>query len=191
MTSNPLSKARASRRAYLLTGGPGTGKTTLIKEALSLFSGKAGGFYTEEVRERGVRQGFRIITLKGESAPLAKANFPSPYRVSKYGVDIASLEKVGVPAIIEAIHSCEVVVIDEIGRMELFSPAFREAVLEALGSGKKVLGTIMLAPHPFADALKARPEVRVLTLSRANWHEVLEEVLKWLKEGSIDGGESF
>lgn len=169
------------KRVYLLTGAPGTGKTTLIKEALSRLSLKAGGFYTEEVRERGVRRGFRIITLKGESAPLAQVNFPSPYRVSKYGVDVASLERVGVFALREAVRGCEVVVIDEIGKMELFSPAFREAVLEMLGSGKKVLGTIMLSPHPFADAVKARPEVRVLTLTRSNRKEVLEEVSQWLR----------
>jgi nucleoside-triphosphatase len=73
-----------------------------------------------------------------------------------------------------------VVVIDEIGKMELFSEAFRGAVLAALGSGKRVLGTIMLAPHPWADNVKRRPEVEVVALTRANRDEVVEGVAEWL-----------
>jgi nucleoside-triphosphatase len=74
------------------------------------------------------------------------------------------------------------VVIDEIGKMELFSSAFREAVLEAIDSGKKVLGTIMLPSHPWADKIKQRPEVKVLQVSRANRQQVLGEVMGWLGE---------
>jgi len=77
-------------RVYLLTGRPGTGKTSLIKEAASAAGGKAGGFYTEEIRSGGSRQGFRLITLDGDEAVLAHINIPSPHRVSRYGVDVSS-----------------------------------------------------------------------------------------------------
>jgi nucleoside-triphosphatase len=77
-----------------------------------------------------------------------------------------------VPAVLDAARQGHLVVIDEIGKMELLSPRFREAVLTALESGVPLLGTIMLAPHPFADAVKARPDVTLLHLSPDNRQEV-------------------
>jgi len=88
------------KRVYLLTGRPGTGKTRLIKEAIAGVGNKAGGFYTEEIRSSGgVRLGFRLVTLDGQSAILAHVNIQSRYRVGKYGVDIESLDRVGIPAL--------------------------------------------------------------------------------------------
>jgi nucleoside-triphosphatase len=166
---------------YLLTGSPGTGKTTVIRQAIAGSKVKAGGFYTEEIRSGGTRQGFRIITLDGRDATLAHVDSHSRYRVSKYGVDVQNLDNVGVAAIIRAIDESDLIVIDEIGKMELFSPRFREAVLKAIDSGKKVLGTIMLSPHPFADDIKRHPEVKVIQLTRADHEQVLREILDWVK----------
>ena len=168
-------------QAYLLTGPPGVGKTTLIKEAISAAKQRAGGFYTREIRSQGVRQGFEIVTLDGASAILASVDFHGPCRVSKYGVMADNLDNVGVAALRRATKECAIVVVDEIGKMELFSPAFREAVLEALDSGKKLLGTIMLAPHPWADRIKQDPRVEVVMVSRANHQQVAQELLAWLK----------
>jgi nucleoside-triphosphatase len=170
------------KRALFLTGAPGSGKTSVLKEVLSKLEESAGGFYTEEIREGGVRQGFRIVTLDGKEAILAHINTPSPLRVSKYGVSIAGLDEVAVPTIRKAIEECDIVVIDEVGKMELYSPSFREAVSEAIESGKRVLGTIMLKPHPFADKLKRHPSVELLPVSRANHYWAIEQVLSWLSE---------
>ena len=169
------------KQAYLLTGPPGVGKTTLIKEAITAIEQRAGGFYTREMRSQGVRQGFEIVTLDGASAILASVDFHGPHRVSKYGVMVDNMDNVGVAALRRAIKECDIVVVDEIGKMELFSPAFREAVLEALDSGKKLLGTIMLAPHPWADRIKQDPRVEVVMVSRANHQQVAQELLAWLK----------
>ena len=166
---------------YLLTGSPGTGKTTVIKQAIAGSEIKAGGFYTEEIRSCGTRQGFRIITLDGQDAILAHVDTPSHYRVSKYGVDITNLDNIGVAAINRALKESDLIVIDEIGKMELFSPGFREAVLKAIDSGKKVLGTIMLNPHPFADDIKRNLNVNVIELTRANHDQVLREIMDWLR----------
>ena len=168
------------KRAYLLSGEPGTGKTTIIKEVLSKANKSAGGFYTEEIRIQGARQGFKIITLDGKNAVLAHTSVRSPYRVSKYGVDIDSMDKVAVPALKQAIQSKDIVVLDEIGKMELFSSSFKDAVIEALESGKKVLGTIMLAPHPWADKIKARQDVEIIKVTRLNRNEVVNQVLAWI-----------
>jgi len=166
---------------YLLTGKPGTGKTTVIRRAIAGSEKKAGGFYTEEIRIGSIRQGFRIVTLDGHDAILSHVDNHSRYRVSKYGVDIQNLDNIGVAAIERAIAESDLIVIDEIGKMELFSPRFTEAVLKALGSGKKVLGTIMLNPHSFADEVKRHPNVKVVELTRANHDRVLKEILDWIK----------
>jgi nucleoside-triphosphatase len=169
-------------KAYLLTGKPGVGKTSIIKEALKSFGDKAGGFYTQEMRDKGKRTGFEIITLKGDRALLAHMKINSPFKVSKYSVDIDSLNRVGVEAVQKAKIECEIVVIDEIGKMELYSHVFKEAVLQTFDSGKKILGTIMLSSHPWADSIKKRSDVNTLTVTNANQTEVLKEVLRWLED---------
>ena len=168
------------KQAYLLTGGPGVGKTTLIKCAVDRTPMKAGGFFTEEIRVGGTRHGFRIVTLDGQSGILAHVAVKSPHRVGKYGVDTDCLDSVGVKALNDAIDHCDLVVIDEIGKMELCSPAFREAVHRVLSSNKRLLGTIMLAPNPWADSIKNHPCVRLNTVTRANREQALEQVLHWL-----------
>lgn len=146
--------------------------------------GKAGGFYTEEIRSRGAREGFRLVTLDGQDAILAHINIHSPYRVSKYGVDTDSLERVGVSALNQAAEECDLVVVDEIGKMELFSADFRETVWRIVNSGKRVLGTIMLQAHPWADKIKRQPQVHLAEITRANRHRVLEELSAWLQTDS-------
>lgn len=168
------------KEVYLLTGKPGTGKTSLIKQALAAIHVKAGGFYTEEIRIQGVRQGFRLVTLEGKSAVLAHVDIKSPYHVSRYGIDVDSLDKVGVSALQEAGESCDLIVVDEIGKMELFSSSFRETVLRLIDSGKRMLGTIMLSPHPWPDAIKRKPQVNLITLTRSNRSQLLDEITQWL-----------
>ena len=166
---------------YLLTGNPGTGKTSLIKQAVAEFQVKAGGFYTEEIRSQGTRLGFKLVTLDGHEAVLAHTDFSKRFQVGKYGVDIDALDSVGVTALRRAAGQCDLVVVDEIGKMELFSSDFREAVLDIIGGGKRVLGTIMLHANPWADALKRRPQVNLVTVTRANYRQVLDDLRSWLR----------
>ncbi|MFH1087787.1 MAG: NTPase [Chloroflexota bacterium] len=168
-------------RALLLSGLPGTGKTTIIRKAIAGAGKSVGGFYTGEMRAGGVRQGFRLTTIDGQRCILAHVDLAGPRRVGRYGVSSADLERVGVTAIRQAVHEKELVVIDEIGKMELFSSLFQEAVREAIDSDRRVLGTIMVKPHPFADGIKAHPQARVLTVTRENPEAILEEVLRWLE----------
>ncbi len=165
---------------FLLTGGPGSGKTTIVKEALSYTQASAGGFYTEEIRTAGVRAGFKISTFDGREGILAHIDFHSPYRVGKYGVDITELDELGVAALTDAADTRDIIVIDEIGRMELFSQKFREAVWQILQSPKKVLGTVMLKPYPFADKVKCLSGIKLMEVNAQNRLEVLSQVIEWL-----------
>jgi nucleoside-triphosphatase len=169
------------KSVYLITGVPGTGKTSLIKQALSSFQGiKPGGFLTEEIRLQGTREGFRIVTIDGKTALLASTNIYSKYHISKYGVDLNSLDGLGISALKWAAKNCDLVVVDEIGKMELISEKFKAVVLEIVESGKSVLGTIMLKSDPWADMIKQKSQVNLLTLTRHNQGEVLKKVLEWL-----------
>ena len=172
------------KSAYLLTGPPGTGKTRLIMEALGEISGEgAGGFYTEEIRDQVARKGFRVVTLDGQTATLAHINIKGRHRVGKYGVDLEVMEEIAVPALRRAAEKGQLVIIDEIGRMELMSTGFRQVVAEIIKGGHRVLGTITLNPHPPADAIKQRPEVDLVPMTGSNSRQVLEDIRNWLKAG--------
>ncbi len=170
-------------QALLLTGRPGVGKTTVIREVVARLGKAAGGFYSEEVREQGQRIGFRLVALDGPVGTLAAVNISGPYRVSKYGVHLHDLEQVGVEAIRRALAQphVAVVVIDEIGKMELFSPAFRMAVQEALSGPKPLLATVMAGPQPWVDAIKARPDVTLIEVTPANRQALPGRIIRWLQ----------
>ncbi len=168
--------------AVLLTGRPGCGKTTLIRRVIDSLAVDADGFYTQEMRAPdGRRRGFQIITLDGAAATLSSVDIRGPHRVGRYGVDLAGIDGVAVPAVRRAVERRCLVVVDEIGKMELFSPSFRRAVLEALDAGRCLLGTILLGPHPFADSIKARPDVRLIQLTEANRVEMRERVVSLVR----------
>lgn len=157
-----------AKRAYLLTGRPGVGKTTCLKKTLERLHVPAEGFFTEEVRREGKRVGFGLLALGGRRATLASVDRSGPPRVGKYGVNLDALDSVGVPAIYEGIRTGSLVVIDEIGKMEMTSPAFRRAVEATLESGAPILGTMLRASDPWADRVKAHPVVQLIEVTPAN-----------------------
>jgi len=161
----------------LVTGRPGIGKTTLIKRLIEASSLSKGGFYTEEVREKGQRVGFSLITLDGKRSLLAHLKTKSPYRVGRYGVDIDTFEAIGVESIRKAISTNDIIIIDEIGRMELFSRKFREVVLQALKTGR-VVATIKKGRGDFIDKIKSRKDVRMLEVNLENRETLSSKLTK-------------
>lgn len=162
----------------LLCGKPGCGKTTLVAKVLEKLEGEnLGGFITLEMREKSERVGFKIVSLSGEEAILAHKDIESPYRVSKYGVDIEKLEDVGVDALIKATLEADIVVIDEIGKMELCSELFKLSVIKVLESDKMVLATIKEVEDPFVEKIKAMPNTRVLNITEKNRDGLTDKIL--------------
>ena len=170
------------KQKILLTGRPGCGKTTLIKRVVNDLALPAGGFYTEEIRAHGERLGFKIITLDGQEALLAHVDFKTPERVGKYGLDLSALETVGVEALREAVHARQLVVIDEIGPMELRSPIFRDVVNQALDSGAPILATISARSLPFTGAIKERLDVTVIEVRPGNREQLAYELSDQFKK---------
>lgn len=147
---------------FLLEGRPAVGKTTVALRLVDLLRGsglRLAGFTTEEIRERGRRVGFAVESLGGGRGVLAHVNYKGPPNVGKYGVDLAEFERVALPTL-EA--DADVVVIDELGKMELASPAFRDAVERLFDREVAVVATVHVHRHPLTDALKSRPGVEVV-----------------------------
>jgi nucleoside-triphosphatase len=167
---------------WLLTGKPGVGKTTLVRFILRSLKVPAGGFLTEEIQEEGRRVGFVLRDLEGREGILAHASFSSPYRVGRYGVQVQTMEKIGIPALNKAISDKDLVVIDEIGRMELFSPAFQRAILEALDSSKPVLGVLQDRVFPLAQRIGGREDTRIIHVTLKNRDHLLGSILKEMEE---------
>ncbi len=135
-------KGGLDRGKYLLTGLPGSGKSTVIMRCVSLLRARGlrvGGISTPELREGGRRIGFKVVDLSsGREAIMAEADRPLLHRVGRYGVDISAFESVAIPALNGAERRFDVICIDEIGRMELFSTRFKGRILELL-SGPIIL----------------------------------------------------
>ena len=150
----------------LLTGPPGVGKTTVIQTVLSGIEIRAGGFYTQEMRRGGRRVGFSLKTLDGAEGVLAHIDYPRRYRVGRYGVDLNRFEAVALPALERALGEKELIVIDEIGKMELFSERFQEMVEHILAQDKRhLLGVIHQGREPFAASVRQREDVEVMAVS--------------------------
>jgi len=161
------------KRLFFITGVPGIGKTTVLLrtvEALKNMGVKVGGILSREVREGGTRVGFEIEDFETEKRGwLAHVNQPDGPQVSKYRVNLKDLETLGAGSIRNAVAKAQIVIIDEIGPMELFSQAFKEAVVQAINSNKLVLGVIHYrARDPLIELVKGRHDAEILEVTYAN-----------------------
>lgn len=133
-------------RLLFITGRPGIGKTTLILRVIEGLKKKGctvGGMITNEMREGRRRVGFEITDLlSNRRGVLAHINRSSGPKVGKYRVNLRALSSIGARSIREALEKTDVVIIDEIGPMELNSEEFKSAVKEALNSAKPVVSTV-------------------------------------------------
>lgn len=166
----------------LITGKPGVGKTTLVERVVREFraSTRVAGFTTTEVRDRaGERLGFDIVTVDGKQGELARVDLRSSVRVGRYGVNLEEFERLTLPELVR--RDVDLIVIDEIGRMECSSGRFRRAVEDALDAPVNVLATIGVSRLPFFQAVRARPDVELFTLTETNRNALMEELSSCLR----------
>ncbi|MCS7225153.1 MAG: NTPase [Armatimonadetes bacterium] len=158
------------KKNLLLTGRPGVGKTTLVRRVLDQLKGTitVGGFWTEEVRGSQGRIGFRIVTTEGQKGWLAKKGVASPQRVGSYGVYLESIETIIIPSLKRAMENAQLIIIDEIGKMELSHPSFSFWVWRCLQSLVPVLGVLQQSPLSFLDRIKRRSDVALIVVTEQN-----------------------
>ena len=167
----------------LITGPPRSGKSTLIAKLIEYFSNKQTtiyGFLTPEVREGNRRIGFDVEDIstkeRGKLARISKTN--SDYRLGKYSVSIDDLEQI--ISNIEDIRFTEgdLLIIDEIGKMELFSAKFRNFILNIFSSNLTVVATIgITVKHPIKDHLLHIPDVSLFNLDHKNFQNIFQEII--------------
>lgn len=160
-------------RVLLITGDPGTGKTTMIARIIYRVKSEGftvGGIITKEVRKDGERTGFEILDLsslkKGILASITQKHGP---KVGRYKVNLKDLAEIGAKAIEHALSNSDLVICDEIGPMELFSPELRRVFKQLLTTSKPILGSVhKRVVDPLVDEIKASPEVEVMELTPEN-----------------------
>ncbi|XP_010466294.1 PREDICTED: uncharacterized protein LOC104746479 isoform X4 [Camelina sativa] len=194
-------------KCLLVTGPPGVGKTTLIMRVLDMMmmrglsnpNLKIQGFYTQEMRERGgQRVGFQVVTLDGRTSLLASSSTFSSQEsmtswpsVGKYKVDIASFESIALPEL-QVKEDTHLFIIDEVGKMEMFSPSFFPAVLKVLESNIPLLASIPSPKSgrdlPEVARLKNQPGVTIINLSESNRDSMKRHIFDvlsgWLHNGN-------
>jgi nucleoside-triphosphatase THEP1 len=170
-------------RHILVIGPPRCGKSTLIERVVRRLEGPATGFFTRELRTGERRVGFAIETLDGKRGILAHQDLSSHYHVGNYGVNLADIDRIAVPSLVPSGPE-ELVVVDEIGKMECFSRLFRDALIRVLNSSHRVLGSIAVKGDRFIQGIKARDDVLLVGLSEANRDEAVGVVLGELSGGS-------
>lgn len=147
-------------RLFLITGIPGVGKTTLVSKIVMELRKKGvsvGGIYSTERRKDKMRTGF-IITdlLTGFQRELASITGEGP-RIGKYKINLKNLAEFAAPAVENALNNSDIIVIDEVGPMELMSPEFRRAIKKVSESSKPAIIVVHLTmKDPLIDELKER-----------------------------------
>jgi nucleoside-triphosphatase len=129
---------------YFLTGMPKAGKTTVLWELVNELKENGlvvGGFLSPDEKHHGTRTAFHVIDVQsGKKAVLADVKGDGP-KVSKYHVNIKSFERIAVPAM-KKCRQCDVMVIDEIGRMETKSKKFRQELDNILDSDTPLIASL-------------------------------------------------
>jgi nucleoside-triphosphatase len=176
------------KRHLLITGAPGSGKSTLIRRVAERVGSQYAGFYTEEIRVRGSRQGFRLGTFDGHESVIAHVDFEKAVKVSKYGVDVpaidAAIQRAAVPR-----RGVQLYLIDEIGKMECFSTIFVELMQKLLAGREPVVATVAQRGEGFIAEVKQRADCDLWTLTRANRDDMLERLVSWIGERRRTDGE--
>ena len=158
-----------------ITGMPNVGNTdTLLKiiKSLEEHGYKVAGMITEPIVENNKTIGFYVTNwTTRERKIFAHVDYENKEKVGKFGVDITALEEIGVPAIEKAIldNTINIIIIDEIGKMEMLSEKFCEMVIEALDSDKPIMVTLHKKSRtPLLQDVRRRDDIRILEVTPVN-----------------------
>jgi len=163
-----------------LTGAPSSGKTTIIKKIIENLNHPANGFYTEEERVEGKRAGFMMKTIDGKEGYLAHQDIKSDFYIRRYGVSVENIERIAVPSIFPVENN--IIILDEIGKMECFSLAFKQATTNAIDASNIVIGTITLGGDDFIQEIKEREDMEISEVTVDNRNLLPDIILRKISD---------
>ncbi len=162
-----------------VTGSPGIGKSTLVAKVISGTKLRVGGVLARDRCYKDRRTGFELLDLStGMVGILADEAGDGP-QLGKYRVHLDDLDRIGAQAVENAL-GCDLIVVDEVGPMELSSHRFVLAVEKAIASPKPMLVVL----HQWSNhrlAKKIRGSFRVLTVTRENRDSLVDKIVQALK----------
>lgn len=171
-----------AKRNILVTGPPRCGKSTLIEKVVDRIEGPVIGFFTSEIKGKGGRAGFSIKTLDGREGILAHQDIKSQFSVGKYGVNLKDIDSIAVPSIMPGGRD-EIIVIDEIGKMECLSSVFKETLIRVLNLPNWIIGSIAEKGGLFTQGIKERGDVMVIKITPQNREILVDQILDFIKTG--------
>ena len=171
----------------LLTGTPGCGKTTLVRRVVEqLRHLRLAGFITQELRsDDGKRIGFEAIGLNGGSTMLANVKSGSRIRVGKYGVELPRFEELIGSELQRPGSEVDLFVVDEVGKMECFSPLFVEQMEVLLDGSTPLLATVAIKGSGFIAQIKQRADVELLEVTSHNRDELVDKLAERLRHAIV------
>lgn len=177
-----MGEHRANKsHVLLITGTPGIGKTTVIRRVADHLDAEGlRGFYTEEIRERGVRRGFRLVGFDGTARVIAHVDFPKRHRVGKYGVNVEALDEAA--ALLALDPNARIYLVDEIGKMECFSDRFVAAMRILLSSSTPIVASIGARGSGFIAEVKRRLDCELWEITHANRDDLPNRIIAWLAD---------
>ena len=169
------------KQNFFLTGNPGFGKTTVLKRIIKeIGKDNCVGFYTEEIQEDNERIGFKIYDTDGNQGILASIYLDRDVKIGRYGVDMEVFEKICIP-IIKNVDENKVIIIDEIGPMQMLSNEFKDLLCYTMMKENVILGTIFYKDYPWIDEFKSRFSLNLILLDCNNRENIHTEIANEIK----------
>ncbi|MDE0706989.1 MAG: hypothetical protein OSB22_04330 [Candidatus Poseidoniales archaeon] len=181
-----------------ITGLPRSGKSAVLDKVVSMVvdehkanprrstsgSSVIGGMRTEAIIENGERVGYACINIEtGERGVMAHREIDSRNRILGYGIDPSEIDRVGVPAIQNAVGNCKILVVDEVGKFSVESEGFVDIVRAALEYDMPTLLTLhKKSRHPLLQDIRRRDDGRILEVTPVNRALLPYKILKLIQQ---------
>lgn len=138
----------------------------------------------------GRKVGFNIMDWGSKQEGLfAHVNFNTKFKAETedgvFAVDVEVLERIGVAAIEAAIkdENVDIIIIDEVGKMEMHSERFCKTVTDCLDAPKPVIMTLhKKSRNPLLQDIRRRDDVRILEVTAVNKNLLPYKIEKILKD---------